>query len=145
MGLIMDKTKTLPSVEALKAQAKKLRADLTDISHSKALELVAHQWGARDWNTLAALAGRNTQPSYGLGERVRGLYLGQAFVGEIIAAQRMGAERTKLTIRFDEPVDVVRFDSFSSLRRQVSATVDGDGKTAARTSDGVPHLQLLAG
>jgi catechol 2,3-dioxygenase-like lactoylglutathione lyase family enzyme len=41
-----------------KQMAKRLRADLTTrdvtISHSEALELVAHQLGARDWNTLAA-------------------------------------------------------------------------------------------
>jgi len=41
-----------------KGMAKRLRADLATrdvtISHSEALELVAHQYGARDWNTLAA-------------------------------------------------------------------------------------------
>lgn len=41
-----------------KQMAKRLRADLTardvTISHSEALELVAHQLGARDWNTLSA-------------------------------------------------------------------------------------------
>ena len=150
MGLIMTRTKSLPSVEALKAQAKKLRAELTDISHTRALELVAHQWGYRDWNTLAALAGQmagqmpNTH-SYQLGDRVNGLYLGRNFSGEIIAAQRLGAGQTKLTIRFDEPVDVVSFESFSSFRSRVSATINKDGKTAARTSDGAPHMQLYAG
>jgi hypothetical protein len=41
-----------------KSMAKRLRADLAarglDIGHGEALELVAHQYGARDWNTLAA-------------------------------------------------------------------------------------------
>jgi len=41
-----------------KGMAKRLRADLADrglaVSHSEALELVAHQYGVRDWNTLAA-------------------------------------------------------------------------------------------
>jgi catechol 2,3-dioxygenase-like lactoylglutathione lyase family enzyme len=41
-----------------KGMAKRLRADLATrdvtISHGEALELVAHQLGARDWNTLAA-------------------------------------------------------------------------------------------
>lgn len=41
-----------------KSMARALRADLArlglDISHSQALELVAHQLGHRDWNTLAA-------------------------------------------------------------------------------------------
>jgi hypothetical protein len=42
----------------LKDQAKRLRTSLADrgveVTHSEALELVAHQYGARDWNTLAA-------------------------------------------------------------------------------------------
>jgi catechol 2,3-dioxygenase-like lactoylglutathione lyase family enzyme len=41
-----------------KSMARRLRADLAardvPLSHSEALELVAHQHGARDWNTLAA-------------------------------------------------------------------------------------------
>jgi catechol 2,3-dioxygenase-like lactoylglutathione lyase family enzyme len=41
-----------------KSMARRLRADLAardvPLSHSEALELVAHQYGARDWNTLAA-------------------------------------------------------------------------------------------
>ncbi len=42
-----------------KQMAKALRADLAArdvvLSHSEALEIVAHQHGARDWNTLAAV------------------------------------------------------------------------------------------
>ena len=41
-----------------KLMAKRLRADLARrgvaVSHGEALELVAHQYGARDWNTVAA-------------------------------------------------------------------------------------------
>ena len=41
-----------------KSMARRLRADLAardiPLTHSEALELVAHQYGARDWNTLAA-------------------------------------------------------------------------------------------
>jgi lactoylglutathione lyase len=44
--------------EQYKQMARRLRTDLSqsgvDISHSQALEMVAHQHGARDWNTLAA-------------------------------------------------------------------------------------------
>src|SRR5690242_1103197 len=43
-----------------KQMAKRLRVDLAArdvaLSHSEALEIVAHQYGARDWNTLAARA-----------------------------------------------------------------------------------------
>jgi hypothetical protein len=42
----------------LKQQAKRLRTSLADrgveVTHSEALELLAHQHGARDWNTLVA-------------------------------------------------------------------------------------------
>ena len=41
-----------------KQQAKRLRTSLAErgveVTHSEALELVAHQYGARDWNTLSA-------------------------------------------------------------------------------------------
>ena len=41
-----------------KLMAKRLRASLADrgveVTHSEALEIVAHEHGARDWNTLAA-------------------------------------------------------------------------------------------
>ncbi|GAB3835753.1 glyoxalase superfamily protein [Kribbella italica] len=44
-----------------KTLARRLRGDLAaagiEISHSLALELVAHQQGAKDWNTLAAAGG----------------------------------------------------------------------------------------
>ena len=50
-----------------KLQAKRLRTSLAEggveVTHSEALELVAHQYGARDWNTLAA------QPPTGDGPR----------------------------------------------------------------------------
>src|SRR3990170_3891468 len=49
-----------------KDQAKRLRTSLADrgiaVTHSDALELVAHQHGARDWNTLAAEPRRDPEP-----------------------------------------------------------------------------------
>ena len=49
-----------------KQMAKRLRADLADrhlaLTHSEALELVAHQHGARDWNTLAARTAPDDSP-----------------------------------------------------------------------------------
>jgi catechol 2,3-dioxygenase-like lactoylglutathione lyase family enzyme len=49
-------TRTTPA--RAKSLAQLLRSDLRaaglDVSHALALELVAHQHGARDWNTLAA-------------------------------------------------------------------------------------------
>ncbi|SNS76909.1 glyoxalase superfamily protein [Tropicimonas sediminicola] len=144
----------LPGVYALKAQARRLRDSLaatgTPVSHSRSLELLAAQLGYRDWNTLHAAA--NTQPTpnrplppLSVGDRVRGSYLGQAFTGEVLALRQIaGGTHHEVTLHFDDPVDVVRFDSFSSFRQRVSATIDGKGVSPQRTSDGAPHLRVAA-
>ena len=144
----MNRHASLPSLAALKSQAKRLRAGLeengTQISHSRSLELLARQMGFKDWNTLHAAVGNRPQPSpVMLGERVQGTYLGQAFEGEVIGIRTVGAgEKYRLTLHFDEPVDVVTFDSFSAYRQRINCTVDQAGVTAERTSDGRPHLVL---
>ena len=52
-----------------KQQAKRLRTSLAErgveVTHSEALELVAHQYGARDWNTLAAAHAEVAPPRAG--------------------------------------------------------------------------------
>lgn len=48
----------------------------------------------------------------------------------------------RLVLDFDEPVDVVSFDSFSNFRKRVRAVVGPDGHSKERTSDGVPQMQL---
>lgn len=54
----MNTISSRPQSPDPKAMAKRLRLSLaaagTNISHSQALEFVAHQWGSRDWNTFAA-------------------------------------------------------------------------------------------
>ena len=139
----------LPSLDALKDQAKRLRARFADegetISHSRALELVAAQYGYRDWNTLHAAAG-NRPPfnPWMLGSRVRGHYLGQPFDAEVLGVQALTGQpgRYRMVLHFDEPVDVVTFDSFSAFRQRVNCTVDETGRTMAKTSNGRPHLEL---
>ena len=135
------------SIQNLKDQAKRLRASLAGsgepISHSQSLELVARQHGYRDWNTAHAAAGNRPPTSFHVGQVLTGTYLGQKFLGEVIAVQRLGeGNRWRLTFRFDEPVDVVTFDSFSSYRHRVTATVGSDGVTAERTSNGEPHMRI---
>ncbi len=138
---------SLPSLDNLKAQAKRLRTTLSEdgtaISHSKSLELIAHQYGFRDWNTLHAAVGN--RPPAGpvvLGQRVKGTYLGQPFDGEVIGVQALSAGRFRVTFDFDEPVDVVTFESFSAFRKRVSCTVDAQGRTTEKTSNGQPQLML---
>ncbi|EPE99083.1 glyoxalase superfamily protein [Rhizobium grahamii] len=142
-------TTAYPPIEELKSQAKRLRQAMetrgTAISHSAALELVAQQHGVRDWNTLSALATRpNEEPiaALSVGAQVRGRYLNQAFSGKILALSAHGGGLHKITIHFDEPVDVVTFESFSAFRQRINAQVDGNGVSPRKTSNGVPHLIL---
>lgn len=158
----------LPSIDEAKRQARRLRGELTplgaDLSHARALELVAHQHGYRDWNTFHAAMG-NGPPAEepeserpeseravpaAVGERVRGTYLAQPFTGRVVAVSVLGREgagaaRYRVEIDFAEPVDVVTFDSFSSFRKRVTATLDRNGVSVSRTSDGEPHMRLLPG
>ncbi len=137
----------LPSLEALKAQAKRLRAGLDEdgdfITHAEALELIARQYGYRNWNTLHAAAGNEPPMArLGLGARVAGAYLGQAFEGEVIGIRKVAGDGWRVTIDFDEAVDVVTFDSFSAFRKRVSCVLDPNGASPAKTSNGAPHMRL---
>lgn len=137
----------LPPIDTLKQQAKRLRAGLDEdgdfITHSESLELIAKQYGYRDWNTLYAAAG-NRPPAkrFQLGSRVKGRYLGQDFAGEIVAIRTMPGDFLRVVIQFDEAVDVIKFDSFSAYRSRVSAVISGDGVTKEKTSDGAPQLAM---
>ncbi len=137
----------LPTLAELKVQAKSLRAALAGsghaVSHSQSLELLARQLGHRDWNTLHASVGNAPPVPFHLGQQVAGSYLGQRFRGEIIGLREMaGGAHFQLTLRFDSPVDVIRFESMSNFRSQVSVVIDRTGRTLAKTSDGEPHLVL---
>ena len=137
----------LPSTDALKQQAKRLRQNLKNsgvtVGHSKSLELVAQQYGARDWNTLQALAGNRLHLR--IGDRVEGRYLGQAFSGEVRGLSLQGDGQTRrITLHFDRPVDVVTFESFSSFRQRVSGDIDWGGRSPRKTSDGEPQLVIQA-
>jgi len=148
----MTRTSTHPSpsgltLDHLKLQARHLRTSLaasgTDISHSRSLELMAHQHGYKNWNVLyAAIGNQPPATAFQLGDAVTGRYLGQDFTGEIVGASLLARDRYQLSVHFDEPVDVVTFDSFSSFRRRVRCTVDASGMSAEKTSDGRPHMQI---
>lgn len=132
------------TIDEAKTQAKALRAALqaqgNAVSHAQALELIARQHGAKDWNTLhARLALRNAPPELALGDRVRGHYLGQAFSGRVVGLSGPSTHR-QIEIRFDHPVDVVRFESFSNVRSQIRSVIDENGRSHRQTSDGVPQL-----
>ena len=144
----MGDTTQLPSLDALKDQAKRLRDALarqgTQINHSKSLELIASQYGFRDWNTLhAKLGNRMPKRALALGDKASGRYLGKAFTGRVIAVQRMTAgNMTRVTFDFDEAVNVSQFESFAVMRKRVVCMLDEDGRTVEKTSNGVPHVEL---
>ncbi|MGV1754063.1 glyoxalase superfamily protein [Agrobacterium sp. CG674] len=69
--------------------------------------------------------------------------LGQPFIGEIIALSSSGTYYS-MTVRFDEPVDTVTFDSFSNMRSVVRSVVYLDGNSVRKTSNGTLHLVLSA-
>jgi hypothetical protein len=144
----MNGSSLLPSLETLKTQAKRLRVDLDaggqKIGHGRSLELLAHQHGYKDWNTFhAAIDNQTPSCPVMVGQRVRGAYLGQLFQGVVTGIQSLThADRFRVTLSFDEPVDVVTFESFSNFRSRVSCVIDRDGETLEKTSNGQPQLRL---
>ena len=136
---------TLQSVTDAKSQAKSLRQALaaqgTHITHAQALELIAHQNGTRDWNTLHAKLSRAAPQPFQLNDEVRGQYLGQAFTGRIVALAKAGPN-TQISLQLNEPVDTVQFESFSNMRRHIKGVVGPDGRSPQKTSDGTPHLVI---
>lgn len=135
------------TVDDAKAQAKALRQALqtagTSVSLAQALELVAKQHGARDWNTLhARLSQRNAPPELALGDLVSGQYLGQMFSGQIIALSGPTHLR-QIEIKLDKPIDTVTFDSFSNWRHRIRGTLGENGESLRKTSDGNPQLVVV--
>ncbi|WP_371156187.1 glyoxalase superfamily protein [Jannaschia sp. 2305UL9-9] len=108
------------------------------ISHGAALDRVARAHGFRDWNGLSAHAGDDRRE----GAVVTGSYLGQPFRGRILQSRTMRPGWTRLVLDLDKAVDVVTSDSFSNLRKRITATVGPRGHTQEVTSDGRPHLIL---
>lgn len=136
-------------IDDLKQQAKALRRSLAQsghvISHSQSLETLANQLGYRDWNTLTALASHKNTFLYSLGDAVRGTYLGQQFEGEVIGLRFVPKkDRFGITIKFDVPVDVVKFEGMSNFRSRINLVVSHNGVSDDKTSDGQPHLKLVA-
>ena len=137
---------TLPTLAEAKRQAKALRETLaaegSRISHSEALEHIARRHGYRDWNGLHAAIRDLVPEDWAIGGRVTGRYLSQPFAATVLAAEPQRPGWVRLTLELDEAVDVVRFESFSNLRKQLRVVVGPEGHSQERTSDGTPHLVL---
>ena len=135
--------------EQAKARAREIRAVEAlaghAISHSAALERVAQELGYRDWNTASARLSNLPEVPVQVGDRVSGLYLKKSFEGVVLAVRDTGGGSAfEVTLHFDEPVDVVEFESFSAYRQRVTATISADGSSWSKTSDGHPHMRLLS-
>lgn len=145
----MSNTQNLPGLDAIKAQAKRLRSSLEAegnfISHSDALELVAKQFGFRNWNTMRASLPANTAntpPDLAVGGPVTGRYLGHAFRGKILGLQVFKGERRKIVIELDKPIDVVASEHFSSHRKRVEGVLERNGASWEKLSNGTPVLEV---
>lgn len=139
-------TRDLPTVAQAKQEAKRLRVALaaegTAISHAQALERVAHRHGFRDWNAFHAEIRDRPPQGWSVGVRVSGRYLAQPFAATVRSAEQLRPGWFRLVLDLDEAVDVVRFESFSNLRKQIRAEVGPEGHSKERTSDGTPHVEL---
>ena len=144
----MSTTFSVQPIADLKAQAKRMRAKLLEqghaVTHSQSLETLARQLGHKDWNTLfAAIGNRTPECLLVVGQRVSGHYLGQPFQANVVGLVRLQTPGFhRVTLHFDQPVDVVTFESFSAFRQRVSATVNAAGVSPEKTSNGYPQLKL---
>ncbi len=136
-----------PSAQTLKSEAKALREERAragqSISHGAALEAVAKAHGYRDWNTARAVLPDRVVAPFQIGQRVSGTYLGQPFRGLLIGVQLMSdMQHYKVTVNFDQPVNVTPTFMFEAFRQRVTATVDIHGVTPALRGDGSPQMIL---
>jgi hypothetical protein len=140
----------IQSVQTLKSEAKALReqrsAQGENLSHGAALEAVAKSHGFRDWNTArAALPDRVAVP-FQVGQRVHGTYLEQPFKGVLLAVQLLGdGQHFKITVNFDEAVNVTPTFMFAALRQRVVATIDLHGVSPAMRGNGKPQMIVRRG
>ena len=136
-----------PSIQTLKAEARALRDERmlagTPLGQGQALEEVARQHGYRDWNTASASLPERVAIPLQVGQRASGTYLGQPFAGIVLGMQLLAdMQHCEVTVKFDKPVNVSKFDSMVIPRQRVRATVDANGVSMARTSDGEPHMRI---
>lgn len=127
-----------------KARARQIKAEHgISMSLSAALEHVAQEMGFRDWNTASARLSNLPEAAWQIGERVIGHYLKRPFSGRIHGVRELqDGAGYEVTLHFDDPVDVVDWESFSAYRQRVTAFVSPEGISWAKTSDGVPHLTV---
>jgi hypothetical protein len=115
-----------------------LAADGISVTHAKALELVARQNGARDWNTLSGRlpaprqAGRRAP--FCVGEAVAGTFNGSEAHGRVIGlSETIKPDLWRVTVAFDPPVNASTSKHFTAERRRVEMVVGADGRSRRLT------------
>lgn len=137
---------SLPSVLQAKGQAKRLGAKMTDegapVGHAKSLELIAHQFGFHDWNTMLAAVGNSPPTALRIGDLIRGAYLSQPFTAHLVSVTALKPGWFRLALHLDEAVDVVTSVGFSNFRTRVYGIVGPNGHSVERTSNGETHIKI---
>lgn len=137
----------VPNLANMKAEARRYRAikesQGKQVSHSRALELIARKHGFFDWNTAAAHARHFPTPK-GLeaGQHVAGRYMGHAFEARVVASTQLSQEEVYLSLDLWDPVDVVESAGFSNMRRRITGRIGADGRSPESLSNGMPHLEV---
>jgi len=136
-----------------KTHARRLRDALAgegiDISHGKALELVARQNGARDWNTLSAQAvpaagGREDAP-FQVGARLKATVHGVPASARLIGVEEtIKPDLWRVTLAFDTPVDLSTSKLFKAERRRITTIVGADGRSRRLTGTETGVLAMAA-
>jgi hypothetical protein len=108
-----------PSAATLKAEAKALRAERAlqgnPLGQGAALEEIARRHGYRDWNTASAAMPERAVSPVQVGQRVKGTYLSQPFIGMVIGVQLLAdMNHYEVTVKFDRPVNVSKSELFSA-------------------------------
>lgn len=136
----------LPSAFRAKYQARLLRKKMseegTPLGHAESLELVAHQYGFRDWNAMNVAIGNGPPKTLERGDKISGRYMSQPFTAHVVTITLLEPGWCRLELHLDEAVDVVTFDSFSNLRQRIRGVIGPKGHSIERTSNGEPHLQI---
>ncbi|MCO5155320.1 MAG: glyoxalase superfamily protein [Aquamicrobium sp.] len=141
----MTTTSSSHSAPDYKVHARRLRdalaAEGVAVSHGKALDIVARQHGARDWNTLSAKANApapcsreaRTAP-FAVGDRVEGTFNDRPAKGRVIGlAETIKPDLWRVTVKFSPPVDASTSAAFRAERTRVEMVVGADGRSRRLT------------
>jgi hypothetical protein len=136
-----------------KTYAKRLRDALADegiaLSHGKALDIVARQNGARDWNTLAARTNDSASPvtmtgtPFAVGDHVEGAFNGKPATGRVIGlAETIKPDLWRVTVKFSPAVDASTSENFRAARTRVEMVVGADGRSRRLTGTETGVMEL---